>query len=93
MTYKRIIQYLNHHDFERYQYSGYRRPDSDPIEVWEIMLQLMTIEPPGKLQSTVLGLKMHYVLHEMDVTEALQFGGVFSPFLLGPTPAGLIDAG
>ena len=56
------------------------------------MVYLASILPPGKLQSTLKSLKMHYIHHlnEMDVTNQLQLGGEFSHTLRGPTPAGLV---
>ena len=53
------------------------------------------IPPPGKLQSTLIGLKMHYIPHfeDMDVTNQLRLGrlgGEFSTTLRGPTPAALV---
>jgi hypothetical protein len=56
------------------------------------MVQLCQIQPPGKLQSTLLGLKMHFIHHlqDMDVTDQLQLGGVYSTTLAGPTPAALV---
>jgi hypothetical protein len=59
------------------------------------MLALTMIDPPGKLQSTVIGLKMFYIHHphQMDITDNVRLGGAFSTFLLGPTPAELVPPG
>jgi hypothetical protein len=56
------------------------------------MVLLRGINPPGKLESTVIGLKMHFIQHlpEMDATDDLQLGGAFSTMLRGPTPAALV---
>ena len=56
------------------------------------MIQLSEIQPPGKLQPTLISLKMHYIQHQndMDVLNQLQLGGVFSTTLWGPTPATLV---
>jgi hypothetical protein len=56
------------------------------------MLQLRLIPPPGKLESTVLGLKMHCLEDESDVTARVRLGGAFPPALRGPTPAALVPA-
>lgn len=55
-------------------------------------MQLSVIQPPGKLESTLINLKMHYIHHQsdMDVTNQLWLGGAFSTTLQGPTPAALI---
>ncbi|KIL60307.1 hypothetical protein M378DRAFT_180510 [Amanita muscaria Koide BX008] len=74
------------------EYSDYRRPNSNPVAVWMVMVQLCRIQPPGKLQSTLLSLKMHYIHHlnDMDVTNQLQLGRAFSTTLAGPTPQALV---
>jgi hypothetical protein len=68
--------------------------NSNPVAVWITMIQLCQIKPPGKLESTLLGLKMHYIYHlqDMDVTNQLQLGGAFSPALRGLTPTALVPA-
>jgi hypothetical protein len=55
------------------------------------MVQLHQIQPPGKLQSTLLSLKMHFIHHvqDMDIMNQLQLGGVYSTMLAGLTPAAL----
>ena len=57
------------------------------------MVQLCQIPPPGKLQSTLRSLKMHFIPHlpDMDVTNYLRLGGAFSTALAGPTPVALVD--
>lgn len=91
-TYRQLIRRLNLAGYGRHQYSDYRRPNSDPVAVWMVMVQLCQIQPPGKLQSTLLSLKMHYIHHlnDMDVTNQLQLGGAFSTTLAGPTPQALV---
>ncbi|KAH9039293.1 hypothetical protein EDB85DRAFT_1859853 [Lactarius pseudohatsudake] len=93
ITYRRLIKRLRDAGYVRHQYSDYRRPNSDPVAVWMDMVGLCQIPPPGKLESTLSGLKMHYVhhLHDMDVTQQLQLGGAFSETLRGPTPVALVD--
>lgn len=87
---------LRREGFVRHQYSDYRRPNSQSALVWILMVQLpLLVQPPGKLESTVLGLKMHHIisLDEMDVGDKVRLGGQYSPSLRGPTPAGLVPAG
>ena len=55
------------------------------------MLSLIMIEPPGKLESTVKGLKAHHIPDwAFDVTRLIRLGGQYSPSLQGPTPVGLV---
>ena len=91
-TYRQIIRRLTQAGYVRHQYSDYRRPNSNPMVVWTDMVGLCLIQPPGKLQSTVLGLKMHFYphFHQMDVTDQVQLGGAFSHGILGPTPQALV---
>ncbi|KAH9045982.1 hypothetical protein EDB84DRAFT_1241695, partial [Lactarius hengduanensis] len=87
-TYRRPTKHLHDPGYVHHQYSDYRHPNSDPVIVWMDMVGLCRIWPPGKLESTLSGLKMHYIhhLHNMDVTEQVQLGGVCSTMLRGPTP-------
>ena len=55
------------------------------------MLNLLRIRPPGKLESTVKGLKAHHIpAWELDITRDVQLGGIYAPYLRGPTPANLV---
>lgn len=55
------------------------------------MFDLLRIRPIGKLESTIKGLKAHHVpAWELDITEQVQLGGIYSPNLRGPTPADLV---
>jgi hypothetical protein len=56
------------------------------------MLDLFTIVPPGKLESTIGGLTMFFMqsLNLMDVSDDACLGGHFSTFLRGPTSAALV---
>jgi hypothetical protein len=58
------------------------------------MLRLRGILPPGKLETTIRGLKMgHYDNFAIfDVTADVKIGGRFSPALRGPTPHNLVTA-
>lgn len=91
-TYSQIIARLTEEGFEQHQYSDYRCEDTTGVATWTQMVSLALIRPPGKLQTTLRSLKMHYIQHlnEMDVTNQLQLGGELSPQLLGPTPVGLV---
>ena len=48
----------------------------------------MSINPPGKLQSTLKGIKVHYLAHPrgLDGSDAMRLGGAYSLHLRGPTP-------
>jgi hypothetical protein len=56
------------------------------------MVNLRNALPPGKLQSTIDGLKMHWIsnLALFDVTADLRLGGVWSRALMGITPRNLV---
>jgi len=55
------------------------------------MLSLMRVQPPGKLETTVQGLKMYHIFHgEFNIAEHIQLGGMYCPILRGLTPAILI---
>lgn len=55
------------------------------------MLDLLLIRPPGKLESTIKGLKAYHMpIWELDITEDIQLGGRYAPNLRGPTPTGLV---
>ena len=77
--------------FVRQQYSEYRLLNTEAVVVWNVMIQLRLIRPPGKFESTLLGLKLYRSL--FDITNQMRLGGEFSQVLRGPTPAGLVPAG
>lgn len=55
------------------------------------MLGFRDIPLPGKLPSTLKGLKAHYSCDwVLNITEDLQLGGQYSPVLRGPTPHKLV---
>ena len=56
--YRRLIHCLHLAGYGCHQYSNYQHPNSNPVVVWTDMVQLSQIEPPGKFQSTLLGLKI-----------------------------------
>ncbi len=78
--------------FQRHQYSDYRNLNVAAIWTFWIMLSLRHIKPPGKLPTTVSGLKMHYIpdFALMDVTAGVQLGGQYSPAMIGPVPRRLV---
>ncbi|KAI6146031.1 hypothetical protein BKA82DRAFT_3965289 [Pisolithus tinctorius] len=90
-TYSELANQLQAGDFHRSQYSDWICDGADAIDAYWTMLSLMRIHPPGKLQSTVKGLKLHYIANDaFDVTQQVQLGGIYSSRLQGPTPAGLV---
>jgi hypothetical protein len=55
------------------------------------MLMLRSIPPPGKLQSTIQGLKMHRIDDWVyDVSDDMRVGGMYTGELVGPTPRELV---
>lgn len=68
--YNKLISLLRQAGYVRHKYSDYSRPNSNPVGVWTTMVQLAQILPPGKLNSTLIGLKMYYTPspNTMDVT-------------------------
>ncbi|KAF8329938.1 hypothetical protein F5887DRAFT_1002918 [Amanita rubescens] len=91
-TYRELKRLLEGFGFVRHQYSDYRADNVTPIHVWTSMWSLRLIRPPMKLQTTILGLKMHHYsdLDLLDITEDVQLGGEGAPQLLGPIPALLL---
>jgi hypothetical protein len=92
-TYNQLKSRLRALGFVRHQYSDYRCvAPRHPIFVWTSMIHLVHIAPPGRLQTNLLSLKMHYLpfMNEMDVTVRVRLGGDISDTLLGATPVGLI---
>ena len=89
--YKQLIHRL-HMAGVCHQYSDYCCPNLNPVAMWVVMVQFCLIQPPGKLQSTLHGLIMHYIHHlnNMDITHQVWLGGAFSTTLTGPTPYGLV---
>jgi len=57
------------------------------------MALICLIPPPGELESTLRGLRMHILPEHFDVTDQLRLGGEFSQALRGPTPAALVPDG
>ncbi|KAL4076803.1 hypothetical protein V8B97DRAFT_2022082 [Scleroderma yunnanense] len=56
-----------------------------------VMIHLKMILPLGKFETTMQNIKMHLVMiEEFDPTPDIQLGGLYSPELEGPTPAGLV---
>jgi hypothetical protein len=94
-TYKALIRHLMIMGFYRHQYSDYRLDNTTGVNAWLTALSLKFIDPPMKLETTVLGLKIHYYsnLHFFDLTDYVQIGGIFSQQLRGPIPASLLPAG
>ena len=85
------IQRLNRAGFIHEQLSDYVNPLAAPALVWTTMVSLCFIDPPGKLESTVRGLKMHLIEDDVCiVTHDIRLGGVYSLSLRGPTPRNLL---
>ncbi|KAG9313255.1 hypothetical protein JVU11DRAFT_6720 [Chiua virens] len=90
-TYLELARILGEANFRRKQYSDWASDASDAADTYWTMLNLLRIRPPGKLESTIKGLKAHHIPSwELDVTEKIRLGGAYSPHLRGPTPANLV---
>ncbi|RDB14841.1 hypothetical protein Hypma_016371 [Hypsizygus marmoreus] len=92
-TYNQLIALLNAAGFDRHQYSDYRSLATTGFITWATMWNLRNINPPMKLESTVIGMKMQFYHHAFlfDITADLQLGGAGAPTLRGPTPANLVQ--
>jgi len=91
-TYRQLIQTLQTNGFFRCQYSDYDNPFVPAWFAWATMFALVNIQPPGKMESTVGGLKLHFfhLPAIQDVTADVQLGGVHATILRGPTPRNLV---
>ncbi|KIM60968.1 hypothetical protein SCLCIDRAFT_26152 [Scleroderma citrinum Foug A] len=91
-TYIQLVKHLQNCGFQQRQYSDWLCQDIQSIEPYWVMIRLKRILPPGKFESTVKkNIKMHLVtLEGFDATPDIQLGGLYSPELEGPTPAGLV---
>ena len=90
-TYLELARILEASGFYRVQYSDWASDDSDTADTYWTMLNLLRIRPAGKLESTIKGLKAHHIpAWELDITEQVQLGGIYSPNLRGPTLANLV---
>ena len=73
------------------QYNDYVHPTVTPAFAWVTIVLLCLIDPPGKLESTIHGLKMHCIKNNVCIiTQDIQLGGVYSQILRGPTPQNLV---
>ncbi|KAF8440921.1 hypothetical protein L210DRAFT_870531 [Boletus edulis BED1] len=85
-TYAELSQHFDH-----IQYSNWYLSDTNAMNAYWSMLSLVWIQPLGKLQSTIKGLKMHQTNDEFfDVTNNIQLGDLYSTTLQGLTSARLI---
>ncbi|KIM54425.1 hypothetical protein SCLCIDRAFT_136861 [Scleroderma citrinum Foug A] len=90
--YRELVKELGSRDYDQLQYSDWINEDTTAADAYITMVSLMSINPPGKLQSTLKGIKVHYLAHPrgLDGSDAMRLGGAYSPHLRGPTPAGLV---
>ncbi|KIJ05311.1 hypothetical protein PAXINDRAFT_21416 [Paxillus involutus ATCC 200175] len=66
-THQQLAKILEMHHFVRHGAIDWRRDDTDAVEVWMVMLDLRRISPPGKLESTIVGLRAHYIPDALNV--------------------------
>ncbi|KIM56229.1 hypothetical protein SCLCIDRAFT_29768 [Scleroderma citrinum Foug A] len=88
-TYRGLAKQLQRRGYEQCQYSDWLNADTTAADTYMTMLSLMRIEPPGKLQSTLKGVKIHYLADPggLDGTNTIELGGAYSMHLRGPTRA------
>ncbi|KAN0091390.1 hypothetical protein V8E55_004956 [Tylopilus felleus] len=90
-TYRHLAVFLERGRFARLQKSDWVRTETSTVETYYSMIMLRNIPPPGKLQSTVQGLKMHRIDDWVyDISEGVRIGGALATHLAGPTPRGLV---
>ncbi|KAI6035321.1 hypothetical protein F5J12DRAFT_778789 [Pisolithus orientalis] len=90
-TYCELAVQLEDAGFERLQYSDWVCDNIDTVGAYWTMLSLMGICPPGKFQSMVKSVKIHYISNwEFNATQGIQLGGGYSHMLQGMTPVGLV---
>jgi len=91
-TYRELAKELQSRDYDQLQYSDWINEDTTAADAYITMVSLMSINPPGKLQSTLKGIKVHYLAHPrgLDGSDAMLLSGAYSPHLRGPTPAHLV---
>ena len=92
-TYRCLIRQLMLMGFYRHQYSDYRSDNITGMTAWFSAVFLKFINPPMKLETTLLGLKVHHYsnLNILDLTAFMRLGGVLSSRLRGPIPAHLLN--
>ena len=88
--YREIAKHLTERGFYRAQYSVWQRRGT-AAHAWHSMMGLRSIRPHGVFATVVRRLQMFRVprRHVLVVTNQVRLGGIFSPNLLGPTPADL----
>ena len=90
-TYRELAKVLRNRNYEQLQYSDWINENTTAISAYLSMLSLTRMEPPGKFQSTVKNVKVHYIAHRgLNGSDAIRLGGVHSLHLRGPTPARLV---
>jgi len=91
-TYYELKKALQGADFRRLQLSDWCCDNTDAADAFWTMLTLgRTVSPPGKLPTTVKGLKLHHIPDWIyDITDDFQLGNIYYPELLGPAPVNLV---
>jgi hypothetical protein len=91
-TYRQVISMLQAAGFFGMQYSDYVNANTPAWFAWATMWNLPNIQPPGKFEWTLMGLKMHHIysLAVQDFTPLIQLGGAHASVLRGPIPRDLV---
>jgi hypothetical protein len=89
--YKRIISLLVGGGYRQHQYSGYIRDDTTATNAWITMLQLLTVEPLGVIQTAARNLWIYRAPHRLlyNAAHLIEPGAPFFQVLPGPAPAAL----
>lgn len=87
--YRGLVKQLQRRGYEQCQYSDWLNVDTTAADTYMMMLSLMRIKPPGKLQSTLKGVKIYYLTDPggLDGTNTIELGGAYSMHLWGSTRA------
>lgn len=90
--YRKIAVLLMLGDFFRVQKSVWHCAAANYIVAWNVVLSLRTILPARIFPSTVQKLELFAVHSDVLILDPhICLGGQYSPALLGPTPAGLVE--
>lgn len=91
--YDKIRTNLDERDFIPAQYSDYMSAyPCGAYFCWYTMFTMMSIPPPGRMETTVKKLRMHSIveLGLQDVSNKVKLGGVYSRHIRGPMPLNLV---
>jgi hypothetical protein len=87
--YKRIIRRLVEAGYRQHQYSGYIRDNTTATNAWVTMLDLLSIQPLGVMQTVLRNLWIYRAPHRLlyNAAHLVEPGAPFFEVLPGPAPA------